>query len=132
MRKPVFFLEEDQDDWSLVKDTLAELGLEVPIRFFSDSTQFFQILETEPSPSLLMVDYNALPENGLQVLQRIKSHPNWTSLPVVILSDSSSEVLRDECYRYGASSFIKKPDTHAGTRDKIATFFKYWFNVVEV
>ena len=95
MRKPVFFLEEDQDDWSLVKDTLAELGLEVPIRFFSDSTQFFQILETEPSPSLLMVDYNALPENGLQVLQRIKSHPNWTSLPVVILSDSSSEVLRD-------------------------------------
>jgi hypothetical protein len=32
----------------------------------------------------------------------------------------------------GAASFIKKPDTHQQTQQKIGTFFKYWFEVAEV
>jgi CheY-like chemotaxis protein len=79
-----------------------------------------------------LIDYNSVPDNGIQVLKRLKENPNYDDILVVILSDSNVGKYRNECYRYGASSFIKKPDTAKATNQKIASFFNYWFNVVEV
>ena len=83
-------------------------------------------------PSLLLIDYNSVPENGLEVLKKIKSLPIMSSVPIVILSDTSTETYRNECYAHGASSFIKKPQTVTGTAKKIETFFKYWLDVAEL
>jgi DNA-binding NarL/FixJ family response regulator len=81
---------------------------------------------------LLLIDYNSVPENGSEVLKKIKSLQPINTIPIVILSDSISEKYRDECYAYGASSFIRKPQTVKDTARKIETFFKYWLNVAEV
>lgn len=132
MNKSIFILEEDSDDWSLVRETLLELGMNVPLQFFSNSTDLFAHLDEAPLPSLVLVDYNTLPDNGLQVLKRLKSSSRLCEIPVVILSDSDLAQYRNECYQCGAASFIKKPDTAEGTRKKIGTFFSYWLDVVEL
>jgi len=66
------------------------------------------------------------------VLKKLKSDPDYSSIPVVILSDNNFSRYRDEAYAYGASSFIKKPGGLDDTKNKIETFFKYWFEVAEV
>ena len=132
MRKLILMLEDDSDDRYITQSAVSELGLNVELKFFSNSNQFLNFLSTTNTPSLLIVDYNSVPENGLEVLKKIKSTQTMTSVPVVILSDSNGEKYRNECYVYGASSFIKKPQTVEGTTNKIETFFKYWLNVVEV
>lgn len=131
MSKKVIFLEEDSDDWTLVEDSLQELGIEASINFVPDSTALFAALEKGALPALILVDFNAVPENGLEVLQRIKRTESWQAIPVVILSESNDEKYRAACYRSGASAFIKKPDTHEESLRKIGTFFRYWFEVVE-
>ena len=65
-------------------------------------------------------------------LLALKSSKPINTIPIVILSDSISEKYRNECYAYGASSFIRKPQTVEDTAKKIETFFKYWLNVAEV
>lgn len=132
MSAKIVFLEEDRDDWSLVRETLAELNMDVPVQFFSSSTDLFEFLQNAPAPSLIMVDYNAVPDNGLEVLKQLREVQEWKDIPVVILSDSNDAFYRKECYRYGASSFIRKPDTLKDTRNKIGIFFKYWLDVAEV
>lgn len=132
MRKQVLFLEDDRDDWSLVKDTLEEFEMEFPVVFFSNSTELLNHLKSSVKPSLILLDLNALPENGFEVLKKLKSDANWQDIPVVILTNSSNDDDKKEAYRLGASSYIKKPDTYEGTRNKISTFFKYWLEVVEV
>jgi len=132
MNRFVLMLEADGDDRYITEQTLSELGIRVPIRFVSDSIQFFTFLAASEKPALILIDYNSVPETGIQVLKRLKSEPFYCDIPVVILNDSDHPRFKMECYRQGASSYIKKPDTIEGTNAKIASFFDYWFNVVEV
>jgi len=132
MRKLILMLEDDSDDRYITESAIADLGLDVEIKFFSDSNRFLESVSTINTASLLLIDYNSVPENGLEVLKKIKSLQPINKIPVVILSDSIGEKYRNECYAQGASSFIKKPQTVEGTAKKIETFFKYWFDVAEV
>lgn len=132
MSKSVWIVEDDSDDRYLTRETLSELGIRVPVTFLSSSDELFESLAGPELPSLILVDYNTLPHNGLEVLKRIKSHEAHSKIPVVILSDNDLPRYKDECYRQGASSFIKKPDTLEGTSRKIGIFFSYWLEVVEV
>ena len=131
-RKLVLMLEDDGDDRYITESAIGELGLKVEIKFFSDSNQFLKFLSTTIRPSLLLIDYNSVPENGLEVLKKIKDLQSINAIPVIILSDSITEKYKNECYANGASSFIRKPQTVEQTAKKIETFFKYWLNVVEV
>ena len=132
MDRYVILLEGDTDDQWLVRETMSELDLDITVHFFSDSDQMFDFLQSHPKPSLILVDYNSVPESGIDVLKKLKSMAGFSEIPVVILSESDLPYYKNECYAHGASSFIKKPDTMEGTRKKIGTFFSYWLDVVEV
>ena len=130
-QKLILMLEDDSDDRYITENAIEELGLEIKINFFSNSNEFLNSL-TISQPALLLIDYNSTPENGIQILKKIKELKSSNDVPVIILSDSDSEKYKAECYAYGASSFIKKPQTVETTARKIETFFKYWLTVVEV
>jgi len=132
MNRTVFILEEDADDLYLTQETISRLGFDFPIKYFSESTAFFNSLHASKKPVLILVDYNSTPDNGIEVLKKLKSDPDLSEIPVVILSDCDHPRYKHECYRHGASSFIKKPDTIEATDKKIEAFFRYWFDVVEV
>ena len=130
--KNIWIVEDDSDDRYLTEETLSDLGINVPLRFLSSSDELFNSLSAPEVPSLILVDYNIGPDNGLKVLKKLKEHSLYCKIPVVILSDNHLPRYKDECYQYGASSFIKKPDTMEETHQKIGTFFKYWLEVAEV
>jgi DNA-binding NarL/FixJ family response regulator len=132
MNRFVLMLEGDGDDRYITQQTLSELNIDIPIKFSPNSTGFFRSLQLSDKPSLILIDYNSTPENGLEVLKKLKSNSAYSDVPVVILSDSDHPKYKNECYKFGASSFIKKPDTVEATNKKIASFFNYWFNVVEI
>ena len=132
MDRFVLMLEGDGDDRYITEQTLSELNLNIPIKFLSNSTEFFDFLSLSNKPVLILIDYNSTPDNGIEVLKKLKSNTTYNDIPVVILSDSDHPKYKNECYKNGASSFIKKPDTSDATNKKIASFFNYWLNVVEV
>jgi len=130
--KLVLMLEDDTDDRYITETTLEELGLDVPIRFLSKSDELFQYLHENALPALILIEYNSVPENGIEVLKKIKRSEKWNSIPVVLLSDNDFERYRKQAYAFGASSYIRKPADVEGTKQKIHSFFKYWFEVAEV
>jgi CheY-like chemotaxis protein len=132
MSKYVLMLEDDNDDRYITSETLSELGIDIEIKFFSNSNEVFKFLSTSEKPVLMLIDFNATPENGIEVLKKLKSNEQYKEIPVVILSDNNIPQYRTKAYSNGAASFIKKPDTHQQTREKIETFFRYWFEVAEV
>lgn len=138
-KRYIFMLEDDDDDRNLVVTALKELGInnndldiDIEVQYFSTSHQLMQALRTSPMPSLILIDYNSTPDNGLAVLKSIKADASYNEIPVVILSENDLDQYKKECYANGASSFIRKPDNVKDTSKKIETFFKYWFEVVEV
>lgn len=63
----------------------------------------------EPKPMVILLDINMPKVNGLEALQELKSHPEFRTLPIVMLTTSSVSEDIQTAYRYGANSFIVKP-----------------------
>lgn len=128
----ILMLEDDTDDRYITESVLAESGIDVSIKYFCNSEVLFQFLSSSERPSLILVDYNSTPENGLEILKKIKSKEEYKAIPVIILTDSTVQKYVHQCYAHGASSVIKKPETIERTKSKINTFFRYWFEVTEL
>src|SRR5215203_5005592 len=131
-QKLVYMLEDDSDDRYITTSTIEELNLPIEVRFFSKSYQFLEFLSTAQRSSLLLVDYNSNPDNGLAVLIKVKEMDVHKGTPLIILSDSSVSKYKDECYAFGASSFIQKPSRLKKTKEVIQLFFNYWITIAEV
>ena len=125
-------LEDDSDDRYITTSTIEELALPVEVTFFSKSYQFLEFLSTAKKSSLILVDYNSTPDNGLVVLKKIKAMDVHKGTPVIVLSDSLVSRYRDECYACGASSFIQKPSRLIKTQEVIQLFFSYWITIAGV
>ena len=62
-----------------------------------------------PRVDLILLDLNLPKYDGRQVLERIRSDPDLTHVPVVILTTSASEedILRS--YKLHANAYVTKP-----------------------
>lgn len=129
MATKVYMLEDDADDRYLTQEVLEGMDLDLSISYFTNSNELLREINRE-MPSLVLIDYNSSPENGLEVLKKIKS--TTIELPVVILTENNYSSMKKSCYAAGASSVIAKPRGMSETREKIQTFFNYWLNVAEV
>jgi CheY-like chemotaxis protein len=127
----IYMLEDDSDDRYLTDEVVSELGMDIQIKYFSSSIELVKALE-ENIPALILADYNSSPENGLQLLEKLKNNTLASSVPVVILTENNYPNLKKNCYVAGASSVISKPRDMVETRQRIRTFFDYWLNVAEV
>lgn len=128
----VLMVVGDEDDQFITNTTLSELDYHIPIRFLPHSNRLMEYLAANEEPVLVVLDYNAQPLNAVELLRQLKSDSAKQHIPVVILSNIASPEYVKECYSLGAASFIVKPAGIEATRDKIDTFFKYWFSVAEI
>jgi two-component system, response regulator len=70
--------------------------------------------------------------DGFESLTEIKSDPNLRRIPVVVLTNSSTEQEIMRAYDLGAAGLIIKPETFAGMLELVRAINHYWFEVVEL
>ena len=126
----ILMLEDDQDDRFFTSAVMKDLKMEVPIKFLSNTDDLLPTLEKK-IPVLIVMDFNLHPETGLEVLRKIRHHPSFQYIPVVILGDSTNPDFVARCYQFGANTYATKPTTIEATKNKIGLFFKYWLEVAE-
>lgn len=60
-------------------------------------------------PKVILLDLKLPLMDGIEVLERIRSDPRTSTLPVVVLTSSSEEPDIARCYKLGVNSYIVKP-----------------------
>jgi len=61
-------------------------------------------------PDIVLIDILMPGKSGLDLLVRIRRHPRWSDLPLVVIT-GNDRILRDECQSYLASySDVRGPD----------------------
>ena len=60
-------------------------------------------------PDLILLDIAMPVMDGKETLKKIKSNPEWSSIPVIFLTSDESPETEAECLRLGAEDYIRKP-----------------------
>jgi len=121
MKKKAFILvaEDNDADFAVFEKNLQHNGYPYEIIRFCDGQKLLnalsQIQETETvfcRPYLLFLDIQLSQVDGLEVLRTVKSNPHLKKIPVIVfLTSENEQQVLEQCYRYGCSFCLRKPDT---------------------
>jgi CheY-like chemotaxis protein len=82
--------------------------------------------DTSPRPHMMLLDLRLPKVDGLEVMKRIKADPEFSDLPVVILTTSEAESDIIKAYSYQASSYLVKPLDFSKFNELLEAFGFYW------
>jgi two-component system, chemotaxis family, response regulator Rcp1 len=86
----------------------------------------------EPRPDLILLDLNLPKKDGREVLEEIKESRTLKSIPVVILTTSSSEADILRSYMLHANCYITKPVGLDGFLTGVKSIDNFWLSVVKL
>ena len=111
--RPILLVEDRAIDVDLTKRAFAKRKLLNPIEVARDGEEalaFFDRWEAgEPLPICILLDLRMPKISGLEVLRRLKSHPTFSTIPVIVLTTSTEDRDIEEAYKLGCNSYIVKP-----------------------
>ena len=83
-------------------------------------------------PSMVLLDVNMHGMSGMEVLRAIKTDPNISAIPVVVLTVSGREEDISRAYAVGASSYLRKPLSFPDLLLAFKHFETYWTQIARV
>jgi len=83
-------------------------------------------------PHLVLLDLHLPNKNGHEVLAEAKADPGLCSIPVVVLTTSTSEEDLAEAYRLHANCYITKPFDLDGYVAVIRAIEQFWMELAEL
>ncbi|MGH9849986.1 MAG: response regulator [Blastocatellia bacterium] len=110
---PILLVEDNPVDLDLTRRALAGRKLANPIEIARDGEEALGFIPRweagEPLPAVILLDLKLPKADGLEVLRRIKDHPVFRVIPVIVLTSSAEDTDIKEAYNLGANSYIVKP-----------------------
>ncbi len=137
----VLLADDDDDDRMMAADALREAKVTNKLQFVTDGEDLMDYLHHRgkyappahsPRPGLLLLDLNMPKKDGREVLREMKANPLFRSIPVVVLTTSTTEEDIAQIYRLGANSFITKPVSFEDLVQAMKVIGEYWFQTVRL
>lgn len=102
----IYMLEDDQNIRNFVLYALNNSGMEA--RGFERPAEFWEALREE-TPTVLLLDIMLPEEDGLTVLSKLRTNPEYATLPVIMLTAKDSEYDKVIGLDSGADDYVAKP-----------------------
>jgi CheY-like chemotaxis protein len=111
----VLLVEDDPGDVLLIREAFADHKVGNRLSVVSDGVEAIEYLRGEGEysgrvrPDLILLDLNLPRKSGAEVLAEIKTDPQLSMIPVVVLTTSQSEEDVMRSYKMHANAYITKP-----------------------
>jgi CheY-like chemotaxis protein len=126
----ILLVEDNPVDVDLTLRAFRKKKLTNPVLVARDGEEAISFItkwETGVHPPIVILLDLKLPKfSGLEVLKKIKSHETFKTIPVVVLTSSSSDLDIKAAYELGANSYIVKPVNFNKFVDVAEQIELYW------
>jgi len=127
---PILLVEDRAIDLDLTRRAFARRHVLNPIQEARDGEEALSYIERwdagEPTPVFILLDLKLPKVSGLEVLSRLKNHPKYSSIPVVVLTTSAEDQDIRGAYGLGCNSYIVKPVEFEKFIDVASQVEVYW------
>jgi len=107
-RATVLVVDDNRDDVRIVRDALRSKGYKV-IAAYDGEKGFLKAQRTDPD--IIILDIMMPKLDGIEVLRKIREHPELKTKPVIMLTAKTQDEDMLKGYRWGADYYITKPFT---------------------
>ena len=135
MNRTILLVEDSDDDVFFMKRALKHAGIAHPVQVVTDGQAALDYLsgqngytdrERFPFPSLVLLDLRLPLVPGMEVLKWIRSEPQLTGLPVIVLTSSKHEMDVANAYSLGANAFLVKPSDSKELVSMVKAIGEFW------
>ncbi|MBF0476168.1 MAG: response regulator [Deltaproteobacteria bacterium] len=131
--RPILLIEDNPVDIDLTRRAFIKRKVANPIEVARDGEEALAVISRWPTdgliPVVILLDLKLPKIDGLEVLHHLKTHPEFLTIPVVVLTSSAEDRDINEAYRLGANSYIVKPIDFEKFVDVVTQIDLYW-NVI--
>ena len=134
----VLLVEDSPGDVRLTREALKDAKVHISLHVATDGIEAMAYLERTgkhadaPRPDLILLDLNLPRKDGREVLKEVKESPSLRTIPVVILTTSSSDADVLQSYQLHANCYISKPVDLDGFLKVVQSIDNFWLSVVKL
>jgi len=132
----ILLIEDNEGDILLTKEAFEESKIVNKIIVIKDGKEAINFFETvnrkEDIPHIVLLDINLPKMSGHEVLMYIKNNEKFMSIPVIMLTTSSSEKDILQSYRNHVNCYITKPIDVSDFMKAITKIEDFWINIVSI
>jgi CheY-like chemotaxis protein len=128
--RPILLVDDRAIDIDLTRRAFAKKKFLNPIEVARNGEEALSYIDRweagEPVPICILLDLKMPKVSGLEVLRQLKSHPRFSSIPVIVLTTSTEDSDVAEAYKLGCNSYIVKPVEFDKFMDVASNIELYW------
>ncbi|TDE14867.1 response regulator [Dyadobacter psychrotolerans] len=139
MRKEIYFVDDSEDQRSIVRSIFGYYLRKHTIRFFESGEALYRHMVNisdegyhGPIPGLILLDLHMPGIDGKSLLRLIRQSPSaridWKTLPAVVFTSLATKAQLDACYKAGANSVLIKQNKIEDFTSQLRLICNYWLD----
>jgi CheY-like chemotaxis protein len=133
--RTILIAEDQPDDAFLLQRAFRANNITDPMHIVTDGTEAIAYLRGEGKyanreiyefPSFIISDLKMPRQDGFAILQALHSRPEWSVVPMIILSGSADENDIERAYMLCAKAYLVKPASFEDLRNLVKKFHDFW------
>lgn len=134
----ILLVEDNEGDILLTLEAFKEIKTKNTITVVRDGEEAIDYLKKKGpyaetlTPHLILLDINMPKLNGIEVLDFVKKNEKLKTIPVLMLTTSSSAADISDCYEKAANCFITKPLDFGKFLEVVQSIETFWFNTAQL
>jgi CheY-like chemotaxis protein len=134
-RRPILVVEDSDEDYAAFLRAFQKMPVVNPVYRCKDGDDCLDYLyksgiytnKNPLRPSLLLLDLNLPGTDGREVLEKVEADVQLKTIPIVVVTTSTSPEDVELCYRSGANSYVTKSHDWPQFEGNIRMLLDYWF-----
>lgn len=124
----ILLVEDNPTDVMMTREALEENSISRNLIVVEDGIEALEYLKNASVlPSLILLDLNLPRMSGRELLQTLKTHDTYKSIPVIVLTTSNADDDIANAYSLNANCYITKPVDFTNFVEIIRSFDEFWF-----
>jgi two-component system chemotaxis response regulator CheY len=118
----VLLIDDSKIIRTVIQRVFAVTG--IPVSRFIEAGDGLQGLEAlkRDQFDVIFLDVNMPVMDGVQFMEALYKDPTLSSAPVIVVSTEGSDERKNDLFRYGVKTFVRKPVTPEQLSEAIATY----------
>jgi DNA-binding response OmpR family regulator len=130
----VLLVESCDADVENVKNAFSEIGIKSTLHLAQNDTEAWSMLQGDnkisPIPKIVLIDINGESINGIDLLNKIRIHPDLKSILVFVITGTDNDVNKAAALNLNIAGYMRKPFEGKKITDFFSILNDYW-NIIE-